>query len=94
MKKDKVMPNSLAMLSAGERLNLIKERLRKEIELYIDKSSLSTKLKNHSDNSLAKEVGVTHTVITKWSKGEFKSPPHRENIIKLANVLKINPLYN
>lgn len=84
MKSDKDL---LVPRTREERIDFCKNRLKEEISNYLSKN------KNQSLNGISILIGVHHSRLCDWYDGKFKEFPKRENIDKLAQLLKINPLY-
>lgn len=70
-----------------EKLVLSKARLREELDLYRKKHN------NISLNSIAIIANINNKTIYSWYDGTFKTPVKIETVSKLAELLKINPLY-
>lgn len=84
MKSDK---NLLVPPTEEQRIGLCKIRLKKEISDYLSKNP------QQSLNGISIIIGVHHSRLYDWYDGKFKEFPNRNNIDKLAHLLKINPLY-
>lgn len=84
MKNDKSL---LVPPTNEQRIGLAKLRLEEEISKYLEKNP------RQSPNGIAQIIGVNHATIYSWLDGTFKTSPKRENIDKLARLLKVNPLY-
>lgn len=70
-----------------QKLELSKLRIRTEIDKYL------TSNPQHSLNSIAKQIKVNKSTIYSWYDGTFKTPLKKQNVSKLAELLKVNSLY-
>lgn len=80
--------NSLLVQQTIERkLELSKIRIKTELNQYLSTHP------QQSLNGIAHLININKTTIYSWYDGKYKTPLKKENIEKLANLLKINPLY-
>ena len=81
------MNSLLVQQTVKQKLELSKIRIKKEIDQYLITHP------QQSLNGIAGLIKVNKSTIYSWYDGRYKTPLKRENIEKLANLLKINPLY-
>lgn len=77
---------------------LVEQKLKKQLEL--SKIRIKTEIDEYlkanpqqSRNGIAQLINVRKDTIYSWYYGKFKTSLKKENISKLAKLLKINPLY-
>lgn len=72
---------------AEKKLELSKKRIHEEIDIYIEKNP------RMSLTGIARIINVDKNTLSSWYKGKNKTQLKKDNIEKLANLLKVNPLY-
>lgn len=80
--------DSLPVYSSMEqKLELSKIRIHNEIDNYQKKNP------GISLNGISRLIGLNNKTLYSWYDGSFKTPLKKENVEKLANLLKLNVLY-
>ena len=84
------MKNDTSLLvqpSNEQKLELSKIRIHNEIDKYLEKNP------TQSLNGISVIIKVNKETIYNWYYGRFKTSLKKENVEKLANLLKVNILY-